>query len=403
MPKMVILGAGASKACPNTDPQLPMPLLRDLLSVFTHFNPQSTWHWFGPKLDRLLALTDGDVEVLLTLLYRLNECFFLPRGQYLLDPKFLDQIVASSALPEFFVVPRDASQAVAVLELLRTFAVEEAVAITSLSPQNFFTLFQGGLREYFQASFRRYPCPLHLRLFENLHRFDCVVSFNYDLIADYTLYSAGRLTPLSFEGLGFAEIVLPPQEAPASLSCGVSDQRLHQATPDWLHCVKFLNVHGSFTWFCRMEEEWPRRDDWTYPVGPAPRLCQSARGGPEVRYCLGDPHLVPHWTNWTLSPVIFPFLAKDSIYRGNAMFARHMIAFQHELRTADEIYIVGKSFQNSDHELNGMIRYATYGERDRTLHIIDSSENPEFESFHCSLFNAHLGRRYMSFEEYAQA
>lgn len=104
-----------------------------------------------------------------------------------------------------------------------------------------------------------------------------------------------------------------------------------------------------------------------------------------------------------MAPIIFPFLTKDFVCRANAMFARHLVAFQHELRAADEIYLAGKSFENSDHELNGMIRDATYGNRDRTLHIVDPSKDPELEPFHCSLFNAHLGQRYASLEEYAQA
>jgi len=397
---MVILGAGASRACPNNHPNLPMPLLRDLPDVLRRFNPESSWHWFGQNLDRLLALTGGDIEVFLTLLYRLNECFFVPRGQYALDLKFLDQILASSALPEFFTVPLDARQATAILQLLRTLAAEDGAAITSFSPQNFFTLFRGALRDYFNASFQRYPCPLHFHLFETLERFDCVVSFNYDHIADYSLHSAGKLTQLSFEGLGFTEVWLPQQWAGASVPLTV---RLPRFVNDRLNCVKFLKVHGSFNWFCRMQEgEQARRDDWTYSVGPAPHLSQSALGGPEVRYCLGVPDPGSDMTNWTPSPVILPFLTKDFIYRENAMFARHLAAFQHELRAADEIYIVGKNFQNSDQELNGMIRYATYGERDRTLHIIDPSPGPEFEPFHCSLFNARLGRRYTSFEEYAR-
>ena len=84
------------------------------------------------------------------------------------------------------------------------------------------------------------------------------------------------------------------------------------------------------------------------------------------------------------------------------MFARHMTAFQQELAAADEIFLVGKSFQNSDHELNGMIRWATYGKKCRTLHIVDPNPDAEFEHFHCSLFNADIGHRYKCFEEYAQ-
>lgn len=84
------------------------------------------------------------------------------------------------------------------------------------------------------------------------------------------------------------------------------------------------------------------------------------------------------------------------------MFARHLVAFQHELQAAGEIILVGKSFQNSDHDLNGMIRYATYGNTNRVLDIVDPNPAPEFEPFHCSLFNAGLGHRYASLAEYAR-
>lgn len=62
--------------------------------------------------------------------------------------------------------------------------------------------------------------------------------------------------------------------------------------------------------------------------------------------------------------------------------------------------LVGKSFQNADRELNGMIRCATYGKANRALDIVDLNPSPDFEPFHCSLFNARLGRRYASLAEY---
>ena len=238
-----------------------MPLLRDLPDVLTRANPQSDWHRIGESLNRLLELTDGDIEVLLTFLYRLNESFFAPRRQHLLDVEFLDQILTSSALPEFFTVPDESKQAAAILELLRSFVVENELAVSTFSPLNFFTLFQLAMRNYFQASFQRYPCPLHLCLFESLERFDCVVSFNYDTIADHTLHWAGKLTPLSFEGLGFGEIALPPQRAEAPEVGSIPHGPLRQVVQDRPQCVKFLKVHGSFNWFCRMEEgEAPRAD-----------------------------------------------------------------------------------------------------------------------------------------------
>jgi len=69
---MVILGAGASKACPTTHPNVPMPVLRELPDVFSHFNPNSRQYGFGQKLKELLESTNDDIEVLLTVLYHLN-------------------------------------------------------------------------------------------------------------------------------------------------------------------------------------------------------------------------------------------------------------------------------------------------------------------------------------------
>ena len=398
MPRMVILGAGASQACPNNDPNLPMPLLRDLPAVVSHAEPESDWHHFGKTLNGLLQATDGDIEVLLTILYRFNEAFFVPRKQYTLDPGFIDQILASSALPGFFPVPDEANQATSVLRRLRGSIAAWPAAASSFSPQNFFTMFQGILRQYFQASFRRYPCPYHLRLFEQLRRFDTVVSFNYDLIADYTLFSAGKLASFSFEGLGFTEIALP--ERPIPQSTNTWDEALSQVDRDRFNCVTFLKVHGSFIWFTRRETVNVSEDHWVYPVGPPPPLRQSSVGGPEVLYCLGNPTERSSWRNWTMAPVIFPFLTKDYIYRSNAMFARHIIALQYELGLADEIYLVGKNFQNADREMNGIIRYATFNNRRRTIHIIDRNPSADFDTFHCALFNAELGQRYGSFEQY---
>src|SRR5207248_1182788 len=119
MRKMVILGAGASRACPNTDSDLPMPLLRDLPAVLDTANPNHGFHALGKYLNSLLAITNGDIEVLLTLLYQLNELFFVPRGQYILEPDFITQILASSALPDLFTDHHDAKLATAILEKLR--------------------------------------------------------------------------------------------------------------------------------------------------------------------------------------------------------------------------------------------------------------------------------------------
>jgi len=107
--------------------------------------------------------------------------------------------------------------------------------------------------------------------------------------------------------------------------------------------------------------------------------------------------------NATFAPVIFPFLAKELVYRSNPMFERHLIAFQHELSRAAEIYLVGKRFDNADRDLNAMIRFATSEGTQRTLHIVDpNSADADFVRFHCSMFHAEPGERYTSLEAFEE-
>jgi len=122
MSKIVILGAGASKACPTNHPDLPMPLLRDLPSVFERFNPNTGQHEFGQKLHELLEITGSDIEVLLTLFYRLNEYFFVHSGPRYLDRPFIERVRASGSLPYYFPSVDECRQADRILEQLCSLA-----------------------------------------------------------------------------------------------------------------------------------------------------------------------------------------------------------------------------------------------------------------------------------------
>jgi hypothetical protein len=122
---------------------------------------------FGENLRKLLELTSGDIELLLTVLYQLNDHFFAHSPHGSLERAFIERVLASGSLPEFFVDPADCQQALNVLELLLELADQGNVA-TAFWPGNFFRLFQGVLFDYFQESFQRYPCPRHAGLFDIL-------------------------------------------------------------------------------------------------------------------------------------------------------------------------------------------------------------------------------------------
>jgi hypothetical protein len=253
------------------------------------------------------------------------------------------------------------------------FCAENVQAASCLAPRNFLVFFESAIREYFHASIQRQPCPLHLKLFEQLKHGDCVASFNYDEIADYALLRAGKLNQFSFEYLGFESINLP------------------EGTPRLGGRNQFLKMHGGLNWLNQ------NRTDHKEPflVGME-GLRLGGAGGPEVHYSLGLSKLPPNAGNMCHS-LLLPFHCKNIVYRTVPIFARHMRALRSALHGATEIYLVGKNFKNSDGELNGMIRWATWG-AERDLHIIDPKIDVEF---HSRLFNGKVVARYDSFEEYA--
>jgi hypothetical protein len=271
----------------------------------------------------------------------------------------VERILASGTIPEFFDNALDLDCATNLLEGLRSIERDG-------------TVFRMSLRDYVQASIFRQPCPMHLRLFEQLQHWDCVTTFNYDEIADYALFASGKLTAQSFEGLEFSSVHFPVE------------------TPPTVPFVHFLKVHGSLNWMNHYTSDLPTS------VHRRQGLRHCAAGGPEVHYYLGHRTPAPDMGN-TQDEFILPFQCKDILYRSVPMFARHMSAFREALQRATDIWIVGKNFDNADRELNGLIRFATFGEQ-HTLHIID----PKIDSrFHATLFNARLGRMFQTLEEYA--
>jgi hypothetical protein len=119
--RLIILGAGASRACPPpyTHPDLPLPLLADLPKILSRerVSDGHFYAWFGECLDRLLKVANDDIELLLTTIYQLQEQFFGPAQQASLDDDIAGRIIASSALQEFFTEETEYRQALQILEL----------------------------------------------------------------------------------------------------------------------------------------------------------------------------------------------------------------------------------------------------------------------------------------------
>ena len=205
---------------------------------------------------------------------------------------------------------------------------------------------------------------------------DAVASFNYDDIADYALHGLGKLTAMSFEHLGFSSVTLP-ENTPAAFG----------------PFVNFLKVNGSVNWFNHYVGD--------SLIEPRTRIEDSDRrsiwrtGGPLPALPAG-----PTDSGNTYESFLLPLHCKDLVYRSVPIFTRHMDAFRRALSIARaRSGSVGKNFMNADRELNGLVRWAT-SDRERVLNVID----PNLDiAFHLRLFNARLGSRYATLEEYASA
>jgi len=297
MSRIMILGAGASRACPNTRPDLRMPLLFDLPEIFNaeRLAPEAEFlRSFGVHLRGLLDLSGRDIEALFTTMFQLDERFFSSSGTHILEPEFIDRLRTCGALDELFSSPEELGRAQRIVERLRAFSEDDSLKAV-FGPGNFLHHFRFAMVQYFDASIQRHPCPFHQRLFERLEMRDAVASFNYDDIADYALHGLGKLTAMSFEHLGFSSVTLP------------------ENTPAFGPFVNFLKVHGSVNWF-------------NHYVGDSliePRTHRGLRpsiyGGPEVYYRHGRP-ASPADSGNTYESFLLPLHCKDLVYRSVPIF-----------------------------------------------------------------------------------
>jgi hypothetical protein len=380
MVKLIILGAGATRGAFTANPQYLPPLLADLPKAISYdFLPTNT-SLDGPKIfrDTFSGLikatnTENDVELLFTTLQILVESGKLGRNLY---EKMGDEnrSVKEHHVPSLEtialylkianLIPEDEPNSVFLklnpheIELIEK-AIEYYNNYPSLgSPINLFGNFASLLAEYFNYCLTDYYCKYHAKLFESLTEKDTIVTFNYDLLADKTLYQLQKLTINSFDGLGFGGINIPhlPQQSVGP---------------------KYIKLHGSFNWVRSIDG--------------------NGNIGKEVYYELLSQNMTLQHGN-TPAPVILPTHHKDFLYNSYPIYKSHLAAFTTALKDSDEIWIVGKNFNNSDLGLNERIKEASKDRR-KNIFVIDPNHQHQ-APFISTLFNGDIQDSWKDLKEF---
>jgi hypothetical protein len=241
----IILGAGATAGSSIIDSNWIPPLLHDMSSVL---NPKLQVFSKEKDSPRILQafneiLEDTDTRKDIELLFTLLQVIDIIRANLRIDNVAMDRrdllnlslkhiFDDNSILNEFGLNPKELGS----LQKLIDYYSKNRMDVIN-APLNLMNFFRIALREYLEKSIPSPHCIYHLKLFSILKNNDTVVSFNYDEISDYCLSYLGKLSKNSFEGLGFAGISL-------------TSKKLYGDCVS----VRFLKVHGSFSWTTKINE-----------------------------------------------------------------------------------------------------------------------------------------------------
>jgi hypothetical protein len=297
----------------------------------------------------LLQLTDtyDNVERFFSIMFVLEILSeqLNPSNVLLDDDQIRNALVDDSLLHLLFKNRKDMLAAKRILE----YYLEHRKEYLMVCPRNLRTFFHECLRDYLHVSLPNCLCDYHAKLFSLLEPDDVVVSFNYDEVADYTLHAIGRLTPRSLDNLGFTDYVFP------------NDSYSNE-------CVRLLKVHGSMNWWTDIENF----GDVFYNLIPASSN-KELKGN-------------------TPFPIVLPFLNKELFYRKFPVLEKHFDLLRLSLKQCHVVFLVGKSFLNTDSELVAYIQDCCVSHK-RELYLIDpKTTESSFRDFHATLFNATLAR-----------
>lgn len=348
MNKVIILGAGATFGAHPINSYLKPPLLKDLPNIlhydFLSLNRSKDGPLFNKGSNELVDLTNtrNDIEKFFTVLFLLEmlSADINPSYVFMHDDEIKDLLSNHQKLKKYFI--NDSEMEIAKI-ILKYYLSNKKEALM-VCPRNLRTFFQSSLREYMFQSLTNCYCKYHSKAFGGLDDTDSVINFNYDEVADFTLFTLDKLGIGSFENLGFDGIVFPKKKQPVC-------------------CVKYLKMHGSFNWWTNIESK-------------------------EVFYNLiSEASSEKHLGN-TFFPIVLPFLSKKIFYQTYSILKKHLYQFENLLEESKEILLIGKTFMNSDEELSRIIKTHSISNKKKLIIINPKIASSEFIRFHEKLFNA---------------
>jgi len=207
-------------------------------------------------------------------------------------------------------------------------------------------------------------CQYHDRLFRSLNSRDTIITLNYDLLADQTL---ARIE-------GEDHDTTYPQGTPRldKLASLIGEPHVIPAVPalmsDELQSGFYLKLHGSLDWIVCPTPYCSNHRDW-YRIGSS-----NADGQEEGKMC--------RRCGARLELMIVPPIAAKRIDERERLMPIWRIALQ-ELAECQTLVVIGIAFNQSDHELNWLIRQSNavtrpYGPL-QTVHIVNPSDKPADE------------------------
>jgi len=367
--KLFIIGAGASNGAAHINEEYPPPLTPDLSKIFENdfISLNHTVHgqfirkWFADLLKE--TGTEDDIENFFTLFFELAIiCSRLPLNYRFLSKEQLHELLSKPELLDPYFSKDDYEK----IRKIFDYYLRKTQASILGGPGSFENFYSVGLCEYMRVAITDNNCEYHASLFQDLTPEDAVASFNYDSICDFTLYRLGKLTHSSFEGLGFSEINI------------LNDKNSDRG-------VKFLHIHGSFNWW-RSADKNGMHDDVCYNL--LNEGCKSTLKG-------NTPY-----------PLILPFKLKQELYESISIYKRHVDMFLKLIEESTIIYLVGKTFENSDYELFALIQERSK-KLPKELYIIDKIlDDPirknDFIKNHEKLFNARFVKGWIDLAQYSE-
>jgi hypothetical protein len=193
--------------------------------------------------------------------------------------------------------------------------------------------------------------PLHRRLARILDDGDTVITFNYDLIADWALFTEHRCTPANYhmpfefetETFGATRTTIELQR-----------NSLHNAGP-----IDLLKLHGSLNWLQRkwqiIDSQRLSRDAIVYLKTSPSGMLDETLIWPLLNFQESNGSNVP-----LVPAIIVPTVFKTTAWHGFSGSVRELWLHAHSaIRRSTHLALIGYSLRPADYLSNWLLRSAT--------------------------------------------